>query len=199
MSRIYSDKKKVVEDCKTISIPFLKEHGYLDSNRSGCVTWRISSGEEISSIGVDSNFDLIPYIRINYKSMNYHTGQNTEYDYKVALTTTACNFGGVRHWFICPLCREGIPCHKRAAKLYLPPGHQYFACRHCYNLSYESRNLTRSGRMYELGQALSLIKTAEELYGNTTCWEYNGKLTKKASRYLTLNTKIEQQHNLLYG
>jgi len=50
----------------------------------------------------------------------------------VLLTTTACHFGGVRHWFICPA--EG--CGRRAAVLYRAPGGAEFACRHCAQVIY---------------------------------------------------------------
>lgn len=30
-------------------------------------------------------------------------------------------------------------CHRRVGKLYLPPNHHLFACRHCHRLTYESR------------------------------------------------------------
>jgi hypothetical protein len=41
-------------------------------------------------------------------------------------------------YFICPLVVNGRACRRRVAKLYLPPGGEYFGCRHCYNLTYES-------------------------------------------------------------
>ena len=40
---------------------------------------------------------------------------------------------GERLWFSCPVC------HKRVGQLYLPPGRTMFLCRHCHNLTYESR------------------------------------------------------------
>ncbi len=56
--------------------------------------------------------------------------ENTEeLDYEIGLTTTPCNYGGFRWWFLCPKCR------KRVAKLYL---WKYFYCRHCHNLTYRS-------------------------------------------------------------
>ena len=57
----------------------------------------------------------------------------------VALTWTACNFGGERPWFICP----GAGCGRRVAVLYGPG--RYFLCRHCYDLVYESQ---REDKMY---------------------------------------------------
>ena len=51
----------------------------------------------------------------------------------VSLEWTPCNFGGERPWFLCP----GAGCGRRVVVLYGPG--RYFLCRHCYDLSYESR------------------------------------------------------------
>jgi hypothetical protein len=32
----------------------------------------------------------------------------------------------------------GVPCGRRAGKLYLPPGGRYFGCRLCHGLTYTS-------------------------------------------------------------
>jgi hypothetical protein len=56
----------------------------------------------------------------------------------IVLTSTATNFGGQRWWFVCPLRRDGVACKRRVRKLYLPPGAEYFGCRTCYDLTYES-------------------------------------------------------------
>jgi hypothetical protein len=51
----------------------------------------------------------------------------------VALSWTACNFGGERPWFIC----TGAGCGRRVAILYGPG--RYFLCRHSYDLTYQSQ------------------------------------------------------------
>ena len=50
----------------------------------------------------------------------------------VALTRTPCHLGGTRPWMHCPCC------HCRVLLLYLGP--YDFRCRHCWRLTYESRN-----------------------------------------------------------
>jgi hypothetical protein len=49
-----------------------------------------------------------------------------------------------------PLCR------RRAQKLYHPRGGDRFGCRHCYNLSYESRSYRAVDRARERAQAVRL-------------------------------------------
>lgn len=52
---------------------------------------------------------------------------------RLQITYTACKFGGVRPWFICP----STGCGKRSAILY---GGPRFVCRDCHNLAYRSQN-----------------------------------------------------------
>ena len=44
-----------------------------------------------------------------------------------------------RRWFRCPLSGEHGTCNRRANTLYLPRGGLAFGCRHCHDLTYESR------------------------------------------------------------
>jgi hypothetical protein len=50
---------------------------------------------------------------------------------QVKLSSTKCNFGGKRYWFICSYCRA------RVGALYRPIGDSEYACRFCKKLSYE--------------------------------------------------------------
>ena len=54
-------------------------------------------------------------------------------EYLVRLTQTACNFGGLRIWWLCPHCG------RRVAVLY---GGSRYACRQCYDLTYKSTRTT---------------------------------------------------------
>jgi hypothetical protein len=56
----------------------------------------------------------------------------------IPITTTRPYLGGRRFWFLCPALRDGTHCSRRVGRLYLPPGQQSFACRHCHGLSYET-------------------------------------------------------------
>lgn len=60
--------------------------------------------------------------------------------YSVPLTYSPGQFGGTRPWFICPY----INCDKRVKKLYIS---QRLGCRHCLNLSHQSKNESISDRM----------------------------------------------------
>jgi hypothetical protein len=125
MGRYYWDKKETVEDCRSVSISFLKKHGYLSEPccMSGTIVWTNRFSERASSIGimVDTLYN-VGYVKFSYTVTDRNTGEKTDYDYKVQLTTTPCNFGGVRYWFICPLSKNDVYCGRRVGKLYCAPG-----------------------------------------------------------------------------
>ena len=203
MGRYYFDKKDTVEDCRSVSISFLRKHGYFDEPccMSGTISWKNSCGEETSSIGiVVSTLDGENNIRFHYTTTKRDTGEKTKYDYKVQLTTTPCNFGGVRYWFICPLSKNGVYCGRRVAKLYCVPGANYYGCRHCYNLSYESRNEPRLARLGGIGYPIKAERLYEELYKQTKRWTWRGRPTRKARRLQILEQRMEgvmDAYNLL--
>ena len=125
-------KKTTVEDCRSLDVRTLLREGFLKPENvlSGLiVSWhrgkRLSSriGMDIDTADIDQAF-----CRLYYTASS---GRN--YDYQIRLITTVPNFGGIRWWFICPLCEE-----TRCAKLYMPPGKPYFGCRPCHYLTYRS-------------------------------------------------------------
>lgn len=182
-----------------MSISFLKKHDYLSENscRSGGVSWKNCYGEETGSISiVVSTFEGENFVRFYYTVTDRSSGEKTDYDYKVQLTTTPCNFGGVRYWFICPLSRNGVYCGRRVAKLYKAPGGSYFGCRHCNNLSYESRNESRHGMFGAFGAVLKADKQIEELSEQIKRWTWRGRPTRKAKRLHILEQKMNQAASL---
>jgi hypothetical protein len=192
MGRYYWDKKDTVEDCRSVSIAFLRKHDYFCGYRSGGIAWKNCFGEETSSIGITvSTMDGDDHVRFQYTTTDRNSGQKTEYDYRVNLTTTPCNFGGVRYWFVCPLSKGGVYCGRRVAKLYKAPGASYFGCRHCYDLSYQSRNETRSGMFGAYGAVLRTDRQMEELRSQINRWTYQGRPTKKARRLHALEKRME--------
>ncbi len=72
--------------------------------------------------------------------LRYPAGRGVQ---RVGLESTPANLGGVRWWWLCPYCP------RRCRKLYLPPRSNFFACRICHDLSYESAQSSRAS-YYEL-------------------------------------------------
>jgi hypothetical protein len=192
MGRYYWDKKDTVEDCTCLSIAKLKEFGLLTGYCCSTLTWtRKLSGRE-SSIGIVVNvLDEPYYAKVNYTITDRSSGEKTDYDYKIPLVAEPCHFGGVRYWFICPLSRNGVPCGSRVGTLFLASGGKYFGCRHCYNLSYESRNECRLGRFGQIGYLLKAERQYEELYKKTKRWTWSGRPTRKARKIQALQQRME--------
>lgn len=116
------------------------------------------------------------------------TGEYKDFEYKVDLVATACNYGGVRYWYRCPV--EVLGCDRRVGTLY--KGGDYFACRHCFNLTYASRN---SRGPHGLGKIdLNLVCNARNpLYSRY----YRGKPTKRFQRALKMDKKFKQAMAIL--
>ncbi len=204
MGRYYFDAKTTVEDSLVLSIFTLNEWSLLEcSDRYTTVTWTRSLSGYKDSVGlhVYAGRRDEPYISLQYAHTD-HNGGSERYLYNVLMVTTVCNFGGVRYWFLCPLNN----CGRRVAKLYKPPGGKYFGCRHCHDLSYESRNESRLGRFGNIGYGIVSERKIEELYGQIKRWTWRGKPTRKARKLKALEGKMDAYESgpsveelLLYG
>jgi len=148
MGRYYWSKKTESDSLKKIQNWWLKKHGYLeDWGRLGIIKWINSfSGTESSVVIFTLAYGEDRYLRINYTQTDEDKNKK-EFDYKIPLTTTKCYFGGYRYWFICPGYVNGVYCGRRVGVLYKDGN--YFACRHCYDLSYVSNNQSRNSRFPE--------------------------------------------------
>jgi hypothetical protein len=191
MGRWYGNKRRTVEQCKSISMPFLRKNGYLSGFQSGRIIWTNRDGKETASMGaMVSTSDGEGYMRLSYTMTDRNTGRETQFDYKVELVTTPCNLGGVRWWFICPLSKNGVYCGRRVGVLYRAPRADYYGCRHCCNLSYESRNQSRHGHIAYIGRCLTLGRRIKELGQQMHRWTYRGIPTRKAQRLQTLQARL---------
>ena len=193
MGRYYLDAKTTVEQATQLSIFKLKEFGLLRGYAATTLTWtrRLSGKKSSIGITVDVEEDE-PYAKVNYTITSHHTGEKTDYDYKINLTTTPCYFGGVRYWFLCPFSRNGIPCGRRVGTLYLVPDRDYFGCRYCHDLSYESRNECRLGRFGGIGYSIIAERKIGELYRQIKRWTWRGRPTRKARKLCLLENRVEQ-------
>lgn len=189
MGRYYDYKKEEADYFKKVSIKFFKKYGYLDHGlMSGGITFS-RNGEETGNISIEAILSQYEEcIKFSYTQTDRDTGERKDFDYKVQLTTTPCNFGGVRYWFICPLSRNYQYCGKRVGVLY--KAGDYFGCRHCYDLSYESRNL--SGVFKAMGKIIS-DPEHEENYKKIRCKYYAGKMTKRYKKWLIRSRKKSDQ------
>jgi len=186
MGRYYFDAKTTIEQATQLSIFKLKEFGLLAGFSSTALTWTRKLSGHQSSVGILVDVMDELYVKLNYTITN-RDGNKTDYDYKIPLTTTQCNFSGKRYWFICPLNRNGDYCGRRVGTLYLTPNGRYFGCRRCYNLSYESRTECCLGRF---GQLIKADRQYEDLRDTIKRWTWQGRPTRKARKLQVLEQRM---------
>ena len=178
MGRWYYRRKATADESCDLNIFRLKKLGMLAGLRSITTTWTSSmTGKKTTAlVTVDVTGD--PYVRLTY-TLGDSKGNTRDYDYQVSLVTTPCNLGGIRYWFACPSC------YGRVGVIYLAPGGVHFMCRHCNNLSYNSRN--ESNVFGKLGVTDRKI---EKLRSEIKRWTWRGRPTRKVRRLLALQRKM---------
>jgi hypothetical protein len=123
---------------------------------AGTIIWTWASGNK-SSIGyyVSRNDGGLIF------TIHYRWRDSEQVRIPVRLQETATQFGGRRWWFTCPLVVNGMACHRRAGKLFLPPGAKYFGCRTCHALTYRScQEAHRDDRVFaRLGYDLDFLRS----------------------------------------
>jgi hypothetical protein len=181
--------KTEADSLKKINTKFLKDRKYFTGHKGGVINWTSGWSDIKSSVGIQVS-TLENYLRIYYTQTDNSSGEKKQFDYKIPLTSTPCNYGGKRYWFTCPMFKGGIYCGKRVNTLYKDG--DYFACRHCYNLTYSSRNL--SGISKKFGN--TCLVDVEKARDQVKRIRYNGRYTKNYNRYVKLSSKFD---NALIG
>lgn len=128
------------------------------------------------------------YVRFQYSQTNNTTGEKKDYNYKVKLIQTPCHFGGTRYWFECPLYKSEKFCGRRVGVLYKDG--DYFGCRHCYELTYSSRNKNRNHYLNSLFRVLEIEMEEEKLYKKAKRFTYKGKPTKIRQKIAKLDSEM---------
>lgn len=195
MGRYYWSKKTEADNLKKIQIWWLKEIHYLEGWKSGSIIWTNSWSDSKSSVSISVNTDDDnPNLRINYTQTDNQDGSKKDFDYKIPLTTTPCHFGGKRYWFTCPWYANGRYCGRRVGVLYKDG--DYFACRHCYHLTYNSRNL--GGISKVAGQVVSAPEL-DKLKEDVKRTYYAGKMTRKYKVFQKKEKKFITQLAMITG
>jgi hypothetical protein len=198
MGRYYWSKKEEADDLKKVETWWLKKHGYLVSElycKSGGIEWTYGWSGDKHSIGISTCTSYIdgrkPHIEFNYTQTENSTGEKKEFRYQVPLVSTPCHYGGERWWFMCPLSKNGVPCGRRVGVLY--KSGDYFGCRHCYELTYESRNKNHRYHLRPLFDHLLDDKKVDEIRATMKRSFYAGKPTRKMRRILKINRRMMDQ------
>lgn len=99
--------------------------------------------------------EMDSYITIRHKIQE--EDEIKDFEVKIPLITTACNYGGKRYWFACRMVRNGFCCSRKVGVLYKVGN--YFACHHCHRLTYASKN---RGRFYSDSTMVKLQSKIEQ-------------------------------------
>ncbi len=187
--------KGTVDGERSISIYWLNKKGFLEKGwkRYGTLQWS-SNGDPTGNIRFELSADENdPYIRLDYK-VKQHWESEADYrvkDYKFNLVKVPCNFGGFRWFFQCGLYVNKIYCGRRVGILYITG--DYFGCRHCANLSYDSCNESKTLKS-GIWKVFSSESKAEEYYIKNVKREfYRGRPTRKYLRYLKIANNFTER------
>ena len=191
----YSGARSTIEEVKRIEMPALKKLGYLSNKNQhiqGRIDWNFN-GNPSGNIWIDINTeeDISPYIRLEYgiKQNGEPEENRRQYDYKFQLEKLPCYFGGFRWFFHCGLTKNGVYCGRRVRVLYNVG--DYFGCRHCTSLSYQSCNESRYHRSGYF-RVFSTMNKADRYREKLKRYYYRGVPTKKYERYLKMTKGLDE-------
>lgn len=124
-----AETKTEVEACHIISCAWLLQNHYLDwadtvAAKLGGIIFKNILGDPIYTLSLE-------FRRVATDELRLALAQTCQI---ITLKALPLRLGGVRWWFHCPRC------DRRSAKLYVPRGGSFFACRICHNLTYRSCN-----------------------------------------------------------
>jgi len=196
MGRYSFTDKTEADGLKKVNIYWLHKHGFLEPNCQ-CFDGIIWTKPDGTKNDISFETSIIPdnlYMRFIYTQTDRETGEKKDFDYKIPLITTPCNLGGIRYWFKCCMSRNGNYCGRRVATLYKDG--DYFACRHCNNLTYSCKSQNYRGYFSLLGKLLNQEKRMCDLKDSIKRHTYAGKPTKKVIKFMRL---AKQQPEDLHG
>jgi hypothetical protein len=184
--------------CKKVEIWWLLK-GIKETGGYKYITASWGENGSRGSIGIRvSIYGKEKYAQFTYTQTDNATGGKKDFDYKVQIVETPCHLGGVRHWFLCPLLKNGKYCGQRVGVLYKEG--DWFGCRHCYELTYMSRKVNKGYKHYSLFRALELDNEIEKLEKKTKRYTYAGKPTKNQKKLEGLYIKtMENYKNIKNG
>lgn len=116
------------ESVPRVDVRIWARSAYFD--RASYFAWGWNrGGVQSGNINVQSSPDSAALI---YRIKDLYNEEWREVQQIVAIVRTACNYGGNRKWFQCPIC------HQRCEVLYLRA--YRFACRKCQRIAYTSQS-----------------------------------------------------------
>jgi hypothetical protein len=177
------DKRTTLESTKRIDIRYMRNAGFLKPGYRGKLFWW-RGGKPTGDICFTCHAD---YLKLNYKIRNCGDKEWQFIEQVIRFTSTPCNYGGYRLWFLCPGCQ-------RRVEILCSDG-PLFKCRHCYNLPHASKNECYIERL--INRRAKLGERIFEHFDNGDGWGKKKGMHWKTydrlfSQYAHLDTEWEQ-------
>ena len=183
-------RRNTESDALSFDMKWLKKYGYLSGYKSGGIKWSGGFGGEDSLCFIVNTISESPAIRFQYTITQRWTDEKKDMDFSHFLVRVPCNLGGFRWAFRCGLSVDGRYCGRLAYKFYNGAGSDYYGCRKCMDIYYDTQKHSRS-RFEALGKALMLEKKFIEIKASVRKWKYQGKPTKKVYKLMDMKRKID--------
>jgi len=178
-------RKTRVDEARSIDILDLQRKGVFANKKAWSWTTSWSRNEKVTasvSYRVELSRDRPTGLRFMYTITDNENGGQKECNYKISVVSTPCNYGGERWWYICPLTVNGRNCRRRCRIIYMPPGEEYFGCRKCYELSYESRQRHREKFYEDFARPMRAMDAALEKLKRVRSWDKKLKIWRSMSK-----------------
>ena len=124
-------RRVAVRECRRLSLSLLRQGGLLkpDGPDSIAIRWGTGDGEASrAEVRIDRSSGECGRVKVKYCVVS--GGRRNSVVAHMNLTWTLLTSHGRRMWFRCQVC------DRRIAVVYLPPGQERLACRHCHRLTY---------------------------------------------------------------
>jgi len=167
-----------------IELSYLFKSGFIQKGRFIYATLSWTNG---SDIYIHSDFTVDqPYIRLIYKNTSYNTGEVTDHDYKIYLTSITSNLGkGQVLYFLCPVTMQ------RCRILYKCYGSPIWKSRYAYRHRIYYQCQISSKLHHYIDRYWGVEKQLEQLYSQVVKSHYMGMKTTLQKRIEFLENKRE--------
>ena len=156
-------RKLTVEECACLSTVELHRSGVFLAGFGTDFNCRWQRANSLSDNTAGCKVVEMPGIAMgllmSYEVSHGRLLSKRSMEYVIGVITSRCHYGGRRYWLRCPVLRNGIPCGRRALKLYLVPGSTIFTCRQCSGLTHRSCQ-EADKRVYALARSPELLHIA---------------------------------------
>jgi len=119
-----------VEGTRHLDVNVLRRNGVYHKGRKGTIHWGDSDDQDTPCIKFHMVEDDVLVLTYNYRP---HGGDWEDVEQPIRITGFPRHLGGQERYFVC----SAVGCGRRVEKLF--GAGKYFACRHCYRLTYRSQ------------------------------------------------------------